>query len=160
MTAPATTRVPTVGEPAPDFSLKATNGQQLSLADFRGRKHVLLAFFPLAFTSTCTAELCAFGDDFDAFGGKDVEVIPVSVDAVPSLEAFRKQYDMKVALASDFKREVSRAYGVLNEEKFYATRSYFLIDKQGIVRWAHVETKSGMRRENAEILAEIAKLGA
>lgn len=160
MTAPATLRIPTVGEPAPDFTLKATSGKDVSLADFRGRKHVLLAFFPLAFTSTCTAEMCAFTDDFDAFATRDVEVIPVSVDAVPSLVEFRKQYQMKVELASDFKREASRAYGVLHEEKFYSIRSYFLIDKQGIVRWAHVETKSGMRRENAEILAEIAKLGA
>ena len=160
MTAAAIQRVPAVGEPAPDFALKATNGQELTLAGFRGRKHVLLAFFPLAFTSTCTAEMCAFTDDFDAFTGKDVEVIPVSVDAVPSLVEFKKQYGMRVELASDFKREASRAYGVLNEEKYYSTRSYFLIDKQGIVRWSHVETKSGMRRENAEILAEIAKLSS
>ena len=160
MAAPATTRVPAVGEPAPEFSLKATDGRTLSLAELRGRKHVLLAFFPLAFTSTCTAELCAFTEDFDAFVGKDVEVIPVSVDAVPSLEAFRKQYDMKVALASDFRREASRAYGVLNEERYHSTRAYFLIDREGVIRWTHIEANPGQRRENAEILAEIAKLSS
>ena len=159
MTAPATAaRVPVAGEPAPDFSLKSTSGQQVSLADFRGRQHVLLAFFPLAFTSTCTAEMCAFSEDFDAFASRDVVVLPISVDAVPSLKEFKKQQDMKTELLSDFKREASRAYGVLNEESFYSRRAYFLIDKQGIVRWSHVEDKAGMRRENAEILEQIGKL--
>lgn len=160
MTATATTsRVPAVGEPAPEFSLKSTSGQQVSLADFRGKKHVLLAFFPLAFTSTCTAELCAFTEDFDVFTGKDVEVLPISVDAVPSLAEFRKKYDMKVQLLSDFKREASRAYGVLREDTYFSRRAYFLIDRDGIVRWVHIEEVAGQKRENAEILAEIAKLG-
>ena len=160
MTAPATAaHLPAVGDPAPDFALKSTSGQTVALADYRGRQHVLLAFFPLAFTSTCTAELCAFSEDFDAFASRDVVVLPISVDAVPSLKEFRKQQDMKTELLSDFKREASRAYGVLNEEGFYSRRAYFLIDKQGIVRWVHVEDKSGMRRENSEILEQIAKLG-
>jgi peroxiredoxin len=163
MTAPATTastsRLPAVGEPAPAFSLKSTSGQQVSLDDFRGSRHVLLAFFPLAFTSTCTAEMCAFSDDFDAFTTKGVEVLPISVDAVPSLAEFRKKHDMKVHLLSDFRREASRAYGVLREDTWFAKRSYFLIDRDGIVRWVHVEEVSGQKRENAEILAEIAKLG-
>ena len=160
MTAPATAaHLPAIGEPAPDFSLRSTSGQTVSLADYRGRQHVLLAFFPLAFTSTCTAEMCAFSEDFDAFASRDVVVLPVSVDAVPSLKEFRKQQEMKTELLSDFKREASRAYGVLNEESFHSRRAYFLIDKQGIVRWTHVETKSGARRENAEILEQIEKLG-
>lgn len=159
MTAPATAAlVPAVGGPAPDFSLKSTSGQTVSLADFRGRQHVLLAFFPLAFTSTCTAEMCAFSEDFDAFARRDVVVLPVSVDAVPSLREFRKQQDMKTELLSDFKREASRAYGVLNEESYYSRRAYFLIDKRGVLRWVHVEDKAGMRRENAEILEQIGKL--
>jgi peroxiredoxin len=159
MTAPASTApVPAVGEPAPDFSLKSTSGQAVSLADYRGRQHVLLAFFPLAFTSTCTAEMCAFSEDFDAFASRDVVVLPISVDSVPSLREFRKQENMKTELLSDFKREASRAYGVLNEEAYHSRRAYFLIDRQGIVRWVHVESKAGARRENAEILEQIAKL--
>ena len=160
MTSTATTsRVPTAGDRAPDFSLKSTGGRQVSLADFRGRKHVLLAFFPLAFTSTCTAELCAFTDDFDQFATKDVEVLPVSVDSAPTLKHFREHHQMKAELLSDFKREASRAYGVLLEEQFYSTRAYFLIDRDGIVRWSHVEANPGQKRENHEILAEIARLG-
>lgn len=153
-----TLRVPSVGETAPDFTLNTTAGKSVSLADFRGTRHVLLAFFPLAFTSTCTAELCAFTDDYSAFSAKSVEVIPISVDMVPSLKAFKAQQHMTVELASDPRRDVSRAYGVLNEEKFYANRAYFLIDKSGIIRWAHVESVNGQRRENSEILAQIAQL--
>jgi len=151
------TTIPPVGAPAPDFTLASTSGQTVTLSALRGR-NALLAFFPLAFTSTCTAEMCAFSEDFDAFATRDVVVLPISVDAVPSLKEFKKQQDMKTDLLSDFKREASRAYGVLNEDTFYSKRAYFLIDKSGIIRWAHVEEKAGMRRENAEILEQIAKL--
>ncbi|MEK0431731.1 MAG: hypothetical protein RL139_1535 [Gemmatimonadota bacterium] len=151
--------VPPVGSVAPDFTLDSTGGA-VTLSDFRGRQHVLLAFFPLAFTGVCTAEMCAFTDDFDAFASRDVAVIPISVDAVPSLKEFKQANAMKVDLASDFKREVSRAYGTLIEERNFSNRAYFLIDKAGVLRWAFVEATPGSRRENAELLAEIAKLGA
>ncbi len=149
----------TVGSPAPDFTIYNTEEKPVTLSAFKGKQNVLLAFFPLAFTSTCQAELCAFGDDYSMFEGKDVYVLPVSGDAVPSLKEFRAKYNMGVHLASDMKREVSRAYGVLNEATFVPRRSYFLIDKAGIVRWVHVEAKNGERRENAELLAAIAALG-
>lgn len=151
--------VPAIGALAPDFTLPTTSGAPITLSSHRAHRHVLVAFFPLAFTSTCTAELCAFTDDFDAFASRDVAVVPVSVDAVPSLRAYRDQHAMRVELASDFRREVARAYGVLNEEKYYANRAYFLVDRAGILRWAHVESVNGQRRENAEILAAIAGLG-
>lgn len=150
--------VPAVGTEAPAFSLSATSGKDVSLADFRGRQHVLLAFFPLAFTSTCTAEMCAFSDDWDAFASKDVAVLPISVDSIPTLKEFRRQNEMKVDLLSDFRREVSRAYGVLSEERFHSTRAYFLVDRAGIVRWAHVMANPGKHLPNAEILAEIGRL--
>jgi peroxiredoxin len=87
-------------------------------------------------------------------------VIPISVDAVPSLKAFKEKLNIGPELASDFRRETARAYGVLNDEKFFANRAYFLIDKQGIVRWSFVERVNRDKRENSEILAEIAKLPA
>ena len=157
MTAPAATRSPAAGAPAPDFTLQSTSGRAVTLSSFAGR-HVLLAFFPAAFTSTCTTELCAFTEDFDQFAGHGVEVLPISVDAVPSLAEFKRRYDMKVDLLSDFKREASQAYGTLWQDAFFSNRAYFLIDKAGVVRWAHVEANPGQRRENQEILAEIAKL--
>jgi peroxiredoxin len=158
MTSTVTEKVPQVGDTAPDFTLTSTSGEKVSLSSFRGQRSVLLAFFPLAFTSTCTSELCAFTDDFDAFTDTNVQILPISVDATPSLKEFRSKYNMKVDLLSDFKREASRAYGVLREDTFYAKRSYFLIDKEGIIRWAHIEDKPGMRRENSEILQQISLL--
>ena len=151
--------IPAIGAVAPDFTLESTGGP-VTLSAFRGRQHVLLAFFPLAFTGVCTAEMCAFGEDFDAFASRDVAVVPISVDAVPSLKEFKAKHAMRVELASDFRREVSRAYGTLLEERFFSTRAYFLIDKTGVLRWSFVEDTPGTRRENSEILAEIAKLGA
>src|SRR5690606_37909485 len=93
------------GDAAPDFTLASTSGEKVTLSDFRGKQDVLLAFFPLAFTSTCTGELCAFSDDFDAFLDENVQVLPISVDATPSLKEFKNKYDMKVELLSDFRRD-------------------------------------------------------
>jgi peroxiredoxin len=84
-----------------------------------------------------------------------VEILPISVDATPSLKEFKNKLQMKTELLSDFKRDVSRAYGVLNEERFYSNRAYFLLDKDGRVRWSHVERNNGERRDNSEILAAI-----
>ena len=143
------------GAMAPDFTLASTAGTNVTLSSVRDKSAVLLAFFPLAFTGVCTAEMCAFSEDYEAFAGVDVTVLPISVDAVPSLKEFRAKHDMKVDLLSDFKREASTAFGVLREDTFYSNRAYFLIDKAGVVRWSHVEETPGQRRENAEILAAI-----
>jgi peroxiredoxin (alkyl hydroperoxide reductase subunit C) len=152
--------VPAAGDTAPDFTLVTTTGQPVTLSSWRGRKNVLVAFFPLAFTSTCTAELCSFTDDYSVFDAKGVHVIPISVDAVPSLKAFKEKLNIGPELASDFRRDVARAYGVLNDEKFFANRAYFLVDKTGVVRWSHVERVNLERRENSEILAQIDLLPA
>ena len=143
---PTASRVPAIGERAPDFSLQSTAGAAVKLSDFRGKSPVLLAFFPLAFTSTCTAELCEFSESFDQYTGKGVTVLPVSVDSVPTL-------------LSDFKREASRAFGVLREDTFFSERAYFLIDRDGVVRWAHVESRLGDKRDNHELFERIAALG-
>jgi len=154
-----TTMKPTVGAPAPDFTLPSTAGRDVSLAEFRGKQNVLLAFFPLAFTSTCTAEMCAFTDDFERFASANTVVLPISVDSVPTLKEYRAKYAMKVDLLSDFTRDVSRRYDVLLEAKFFAKRAYFLIDRAGILRWGHTEVELGHRREDAELLERIAALG-
>lgn len=148
--------VPSVGSPAPDFTLASTSGAEVTLSKLRGKK-VLLAFFPLAFTSTCTAELCEFSTDYAQFQGADTVVLPISVDAVPSLRAFKAKEKMTVDLLSDFKREVSRRYGVLLEAKFHSARAYFVIDGEGILRWAHVESDTGHKRSTAELMAALGK---
>src|SRR5450756_3128026 len=146
---------PQIGDVAPDFTAASTSGSEVSLSSFRGKRNVLLAFFPLAFTGTCSKELICFTEDFDQFAGKGVEILPISVDATPSLKEFKNKLHMKTELLSDFRRDVSRAYGVLNEDRFYSNRAYFLIDKEGRVRWSHVEGNNGERRDNSEILAAI-----
>jgi len=146
---------PQISELAPDFTVPSTSGSDVSLSSFRGKRNVLLAFFPLAFTGTCTKELICFTEDFDQFAGRGVEILPISVDATPSLKEFKNKLQMKTELLSDFRRDVSRAYGVLNEERFYSNRAYFLIDKSGRIKWSYVERNNGERRDNSEILAAI-----
>jgi peroxiredoxin len=146
---------PQPGDVAPDFTADSTSGTPVTLSSFRGKRNVLLAFFPLAFTGTCTKELVCFTEDFDQFAGRGVEILPISVDATPSLREFKNKLHMQTDLLSDFKRDISRAYGVLNEERFFANRAYFLIDKEGKVRWSHIERNNGDRRENSEILAAL-----
>lgn len=149
---------PAPGQPAPEFSLQSTADQTVALSDYRGRKHVLLAFFPLAFTSTCTAELCEMSEDYSSYQTADVEVLPISVDSVPTLKEFKKMHGMRTELVSDFKREATNAYGVMWQDAFFSNRAYFLIDKEGIVRWAHVEATPGQRRSTAEIVAQLDRL--
>ena len=148
---------PAVGTPAPDFTLPSTSGANVTLSQLRG-KNVLLAFFPLAFTSTCTTELAAFSNDYAQFQSADTVVLPISVDSIPTLKEFKAKGHMSIDLHSDFKREVSRAYGVLNEEKFFSNRAYVLIDAKGVVRWTHQEADNSQRRENAELLEQLAAL--
>ena len=149
-----------VGDVAPDFTLSSTAGGDVTLSSFRGKQNVLLAFFPLAFTSTCTAELCAFSDDFDRFARAGTAVLPISVDSVPTLKDFKAKHGMKVDLLSDFKRQVARAYGTLNEDRFYTDRAYFLIDRSGRLRWVHREAENKLRRDDAELLRQIEALEA
>jgi peroxiredoxin len=146
--------IPAVGSSAPDFTLPSTNKSDVTLSSLRGKK-VLLAFFPLAFTSTCTQELCDMRDDWDQFASADTVVIPISVDSTPTLGEFKQKLHLQADMLSDFKRDVSRKYGVLNEERFFSNRAYFLIDEKGIVRWAHVEVNPGQKRSNAEIFAQL-----
>jgi peroxiredoxin len=146
--------VPAVGSTAPDFTLASTSGTEVTLSSLRGT-NVLLAFFPLAFTSTCTAELCEMRDDWDQFADAETVVLPISVDSTATLSEFKGKYSMKSDLVSDFKREVSRKYGVLLEDRFFSTRAYFLIDKTGTIRWEHVEATPSQKRSNSELFAQI-----
>ncbi|MGH7533334.1 MAG: redoxin domain-containing protein [Gemmatimonadales bacterium] len=147
--------LPALGSSAPDFTLPSTSGASVTLSKLRGSK-VLLAFFPLAFTSTCTAELCEFSTDYSQFQSAGTVVLSISVDSVPTLKEFKAKERMTVDLLSDFKREVSRAYGVLLEDKFFASRAYVVIDAQGIVRWTHNERELGQKRSTAELMAALA----
>jgi peroxiredoxin len=146
--------LPQPGTPAPDFTLPSTAGVDVTLSKLRG-KNVLLAFFPLAFTSVCTQEMCSFTEDYSRFRDATTVVLPISVDSIPTLKEFKAKERIGVDLLSDFKREVSRRYGTLLEDKFFSNRAYVLIDPNGIVRWAFSEDTPGTRRENDELLAQL-----
>lgn len=147
-------RLPAPDTPAPDFTLPSTAGSDVTLSELRG-KNVLLAFFPLAFTRVCTQEMCSFSEDYGRFQDANTVVLPISVDSIPTLKEFKAKERITVDLLSDFKREVSRRYGTLLEDKFFSNRAYVLIDPNGIVRWAFAEDTPGTRRENQELLAQL-----
>ena len=150
--------LPTIGSAAPDFALPSTGTAEVRLSSLQGN-NVLLAFFPLAFTGVCTAEMCAFSEDYSKFQTAGTVVLPISVDSVPTLKEFKAKEKMTVDLLSDFKRDVSRTYGTLLEDKFFSKRAYVLIDKQGTVRWTHEEAELGHKRDNADLLTQIKALG-
>lgn len=149
--------LPALDAPAPEFTLSSTDGSQVSLSGLRGKK-VLLAFFPLAFTSVCTAELSAMTEDYSAFEEEGTVVLPISVDSVPTLKEFKAKERLKTEMLSDFKRDVSRLYGTLMDDRFYSNRAYILIDRDGIVRWAYAEPHPGSRRENSEIMEQVRRI--
>jgi peroxiredoxin len=150
--------VPAVGAMAPDFTLPSTSGEQVTLSSFRGAGAVLIAFFPLAFTSTCTREMCDFSDDYEEFERAGAVVLPISVDSVATLKEFKGTHHLRTELLSDFKREVGPVYGVMWQDAFFTNRAYFVVDREGVIRWEHVEETPSGRRDNEEILAELAKL--
>jgi peroxiredoxin len=151
-------RVVAVGARAPDFELRDQHGQPVRLSDFRGRRNVVLVFFPLAFTPTCTGELCAIRDE-SALDTGDVQVVAVSCDSSAALRVFAEQEGLDYPLLSDFwpHGAVSSAYGVFLERRGFAARGTFLIDKDGIVRWSVVNW-AGDARSTQDYRRAIAEL--
>ncbi|MBX2814930.1 MAG: redoxin domain-containing protein [Saprospiraceae bacterium] len=135
-----------VGDKAPSFSLKAHDKSDVSLSDYSG-KNVVLLFFPLAFTGTCTDELCAIRDDLSAYNSLNAEVLAISVDSLFTLDQFRQKHGYNFKLLSDFNRDTSRAYGAFYEEfvlgmKGVSKRAAFVIDATGTIRYAEVLEKA------------------
>ncbi|MBI1352705.1 MAG: redoxin domain-containing protein [Acidobacteria bacterium] len=134
---PAETKVK-VGEMAPDFTLPSTQGGDVKLSQFRGQKNVVLAFYPAAFTGGCTKEMQAYQFNLGKFDGADTVVFGMSTDNTPSQRKFSEELGVNFAMLSDFRtREVSKTYGVLNEERGVANRTTFVVDKTGKVQ--HIE---------------------
>ncbi|MCW2903231.1 MAG: Peroxiredoxin [Streptosporangiaceae bacterium] len=127
-----------VGDSAPDFELKDQHGTPVKLSDFRGKKHVVLIFYPLAFSGVCTGELCVIRDELPTLGDQeDVQVLAVSVDSMFAHRAWAEQENYEFPLLSDFwpHGAVAQAYGVFEEKAGLATRGTYIIDKEGVVRW-------------------------
>ena len=132
------------GDTAPDFSLFNSEKNKITLSDYAGKKNVLLLFFPLAFTSTCTKELCAVRDDIGKYNNDNVQVFGISVDAPQTLAKYKEDQKLNYNLLSDFNKEVSTVYDTIYESfsnmemKGVSKRSAFIIDKYGKVQYAEV----------------------
>jgi peroxiredoxin len=129
-----------VGDEAPDFTLKDQNNEEFTLSSYRGKQAVLIVFYPLAFTGICTGELCVVRDDMPTFDNPDVLTVSISVDSVYSHKIFAEREGYEFPLLSDFWPHggVAKAYGVFNEIAGIANRGTFLVDKDGIVRFAEM----------------------
>jgi len=129
-----------VGAEAPDFVLKDQNNQEIRLSDFRGKKNVLLVFYPLAFTGTCQGELQRVRDDIADFQNDNAQVLTVSVDSSYAHKIWADREHFDFPLLADFwpHGEVAHAYGVFNAERGFANRGTFVIDRADIVRFAEM----------------------
>ncbi len=127
-----------IGDPAPDFTLRDQFGQDVTLSSYRGTKAVAILFYPYAFSGVCTGEMAGIRDRLAEFMTFDTEVLAISCDPIYALRAFADQDGLNFPLLSDFwpHGEVSRAYGVFDEAKGCPRRSSYVVDKQGVVRWA------------------------
>ncbi|MDQ6755835.1 MAG: redoxin domain-containing protein [Bacteroidota bacterium] len=131
-----------IGTKAPEFSLYSSDKRKVSLSDFRG-KNVLLLFFPLAFTGTCTKELCSVRDNISLYNNANAEVLGISVDSLYTLAKYKEDQRLNFTLLSDFNKEVSEMYDSLYpvfgfEMKGVGKRSAFVIDKEGMIRYVEV----------------------
>jgi peroxiredoxin len=136
-----------IGQPAPDFTLYDSAKNIVKLSDLKGQ-NVLLLFFPLAFTSTCTAELCSIRDNIAFYNNVNARVFGISVDSMHTLAKYKADQNLNFSLLSDFNKEVSSLYGSLYEMFGYnmkgvSKRSAFVIDKDGIIRYEEVLENAG-----------------
>ena len=130
------------GQKAPDFSLYSSDKSKITLSELKGQ-NILLLFFPVAFTGTCTKELCSVRDNISLYNDIDAKVFGISVDSVYSLAKYKEEQRLNFPLLSDFNKNASIAYGCLYETFSYdmkgvSKRSAFVIDKNGIVQYAEV----------------------
>jgi peroxiredoxin len=150
----------TVGQKAPDFTLYDTTKTPVTLHDFAGKKVVLL-FFPLAFTSVCTKELCYVRDNISLFNSIDAVVLGISVDSLYTLAKFREEQGLNFTLLSDFNKEVSKLYNALYDEFSYnmkgvSKRASFVIDREGTIQYAQVLANAGEFPDFEAIKASLA----
>lgn len=140
-----------VGTMAPEFTLRDQNHQPVSLSALRTDRNVLLVFYPFAFSGICTSELCQLRDDLGAFVNDDVVTVAISTDPVFGLKAWAAQEGYTFSLLSDFwpHGEVSKAYGVFNDQAGMANRGTFLVDTDGVIRFAEMNQPGQARNQTA-----------
>ena len=150
-----------VGQQAPDFTLKATGEKDtVSLSDYKG-KNVVLLFFPFAFSSVCTDELCGVSDGISEYSQLGTDVLAISVDSPFANEAFAQEKNISFPLLSDFNKEVAEKYGVLydlGDFKGVSKRSAFVIDKNGVIQYAWSSDDPKQVPDFDEIKAKLGQL--
>lgn len=138
-----------VGEAAPDFTLFDSDKKKVTLSDYKGKKNVLLLFFPLAFTGVCTTELCEVRDSMKKYDDANTIVFGVSTDSFATLAKYKEEQQYQYQLLSDYNKEVSEAFNCLYDSftdmgmKGVSKRSAFLIDKEGKIQYAEVLENAG-----------------
>lgn len=151
------------GAKAPSFNLIDSDRKAVSLEEQKG-KNVVLLFFPAAFTSTCTKELCEVRDNLSFYNTLNAEVFGISVDLPFTLAKFRQEQNYNFSLLSDFNKDASRAYGAIYEEwihglKGVSKRASFVIDREGVIRFAEVLENAGDYPDFAGIKEALGSLG-
>jgi peroxiredoxin len=129
------------GDEAPDFALRSHRGGTVKLSDFRGKKNVVVAFHPLAFTPVCATQMSSYESDIARFEGAETAVLGISIDAQPSKTAWAKELGVKSfdLLSDNYPYgEAAQKYGVFRHQDGISDRAVFVIDKQGKVRWSKV----------------------
>jgi peroxiredoxin len=131
----------TVGDEAPDFELRSHRGGTVKLSDFRGRRNVVIAFHPLAFTPVCEAQMCGYESNLSRFQQEETAVLAISIDAQPAKAAWAKAIGpISYDLLSDFHPhgEVAQKYGVFRAKEGFSERAIFVVDRQGRIAWAKI----------------------
>ncbi len=151
-----------IGDKAPAFKLFSSDKQEISLENYKG-KNVVLLFFPLAFTSVCTAELCGVRDDIANYQNLNAEVLGISVDTPQTLAKFKEEQGYNFPLLSDFNKEASAAYGCMYETfvmgmRGVSKRSAFVIDGEGTIQYAEVLENAGDVPNLSAVKETLAKL--
>jgi peroxiredoxin len=152
-----------IGDEAPDFTLNDQTRTPVTLSEFRGKKHVLIVFYPLAFSGVCTGELCSLRDSIDSFRSDDVETLAISVDSSAATAAWAAKEGYEFPLLSDFwpHGAVAERYGVLDADRGIAKRGTFLVDKEGVLRFVEVNAIPDARDQQRwrQALAELGVAG-
>ncbi|HEY5600056.1 MAG TPA: peroxiredoxin [Candidatus Manganitrophaceae bacterium] len=146
-----------VGQAAPDFTLKDQDQKEVKLSDYRGKKNVVLAFYPLDWSPVCASENKCFTNDLPKFTGADTEVFGISIDSTWSHKAWADALGLKHRLLSDMKREAVKKYGLFLEEGNIGKRATVVVDKNGKVRYKKVQ-EILTARDNNEILKALQEI--
>jgi mycoredoxin-dependent peroxiredoxin len=148
-----------VGDRAPDFTLKTAKRENWRLSDLRGKKNVVLAFVPFAFSSVCSAQLPSYEAELERFQDLDTQVVSISMDSVHALTAWSKAINTSFPSLSDFypQGQIVDLYGVRNPAGM-PDRAIFAIDKEGVIRFIEIQDAPGNMPDNENLFEALRKL--